>query len=100
MGLRTAKILQGIFTFMLAWYVFSVVGGWHWLLVVLIVVAAVLNVIDRVDGSRASTTGRPAMLLPARQTLRPGCLLLYRAADASGQAPRCFAEQAIAKEHA
>lgn len=43
MGLRTAKILQALFVVMLAWYFFSVLGGWHWILVVALVVFSGAN---------------------------------------------------------
>ena len=45
MGLRTAKILQALFVVMLAWYVFSILGRWHWLFAFLLVIVSVANVV-------------------------------------------------------
>ncbi|MCA9217922.1 MAG: AAA family ATPase [Planctomycetales bacterium] len=45
MGLRTAKLLQAFFVFMLAWYVFSVLGGWHWLLAMILIMVSLANAV-------------------------------------------------------
>lgn len=45
MGLRTAKILQAAFVLMFGWYVYSVIGGWHWLLAFLLLIVALANAV-------------------------------------------------------
>lgn len=45
MGLRTAKILQALFVVMLAWYVYSILCRWHWLIGFLLLLVSLANAV-------------------------------------------------------